>query len=202
MPQLSGTSRRGNLRWINSVRVTRPCQPMPVITRPRRPPPGRRGVSTIGALHVAVDAQRVETALAARQGTAALAAWAVLMPVVLRLSQMSAGAMGGGVVSAVAHALGMSLAAVPLPRAVAGPDSAVQGGPYAWRLLGIGEVRAWKANALDSVLRGGGRRPRVAGILSQRVRPAVRCAAGAAVNPAASPSAAPASRWPAAAHPS
>ncbi len=51
-------------------------------------------------------AQLVETALAARQGTAALAGWAVLLPFALLMQQMSAGAMGGGVVAAIARALG------------------------------------------------------------------------------------------------
>ena len=51
-------------------------------------------------------AQLVETWLAARQGTVALAGWAVVMPFALLLMQMSGGAIGGGVVSAIARALG------------------------------------------------------------------------------------------------
>ena len=50
--------------------------------------------------------QLFETWLAARQGTVALAGWAVVLPFALLLQQMSAGAMGGGVVSAIARALG------------------------------------------------------------------------------------------------
>ena len=50
--------------------------------------------------------QLIETWLAARQGTEALAGWAVVLPFALLLQQMSAGAMGGGVVSAIARALG------------------------------------------------------------------------------------------------
>src|SRR5919199_3053351 len=50
--------------------------------------------------------QLVEPWLAARQGTAALAGWAVVLPFALLLQQMSTGAMGGGVVSAIARALG------------------------------------------------------------------------------------------------
>ncbi|MBX6376908.1 MAG: multidrug transporter MatE, partial [Acetobacteraceae bacterium] len=53
-----------------------------------------------------IAAQVAETWLAARQGTIALAAWAVVLPFVLLMQQMSTGAMGGGVVSAVARALG------------------------------------------------------------------------------------------------
>uniref|UniRef100_UPI0022EA3BB7 MATE family efflux transporter n=1 Tax=Falsiroseomonas oryzae TaxID=2766473 RepID=UPI0022EA3BB7 len=53
-----------------------------------------------------VAAQLFETWLAARQGTAALAGWAVVLPFALLMQMMSAGAMGGGVVSAIARALG------------------------------------------------------------------------------------------------
>src|SRR5919206_3842807 len=60
--------------------------------------------SLVAALQVI--AQLFETWLAARQGTAALAGWAVVLPFALLLQMMSAGAMGGGVVSATARALG------------------------------------------------------------------------------------------------
>jgi Na+-driven multidrug efflux pump len=132
-----------------------------------------------------VVAQLVETALAARQGTAALAGWAVLLPFALLLQQMSAGAMGGGVVSAVARALGakrrdeasalvlhaliiaviggllfavgVSLIARPMLTAIAGAAAAEAATAYAWWLFGVGAVPAWLANTLASVLRGGGR---------------------------------------------
>jgi Na+-driven multidrug efflux pump len=141
-----------------------------------------------------VAAQLVETVLAARQGTAALAGWAVLLPFALLLAQMSTGAMGGGVVSAVARALGaqrrdeasalvlhamliatgfgllfaisVSLAAAPLLRAVAGPEPAQAAAPYAWWLFGAGAVPAWWANTLASVLRGGGQHALAARILA------------------------------------
>lgn len=141
-----------------------------------------------------VGAQLVETVLAARQGTAALAGWAVLLPFVLLLSQMSTGAMGGGVVSAVARALGgqrrdeasalvlhamliattggllfavgMSLLAPTLVRAVAGPEAAALATPYAAWLFGAGAVQAWWVNTLASVLRGGGQHALAARILA------------------------------------
>src|SRR5215204_1799340 len=50
--------------------------------------------SLVAALQVI--SQLAETWLAARQGTAALAGWAVVLPFALLLQQMSAGAMGGG----------------------------------------------------------------------------------------------------------
>ena len=141
-----------------------------------------------------VGAQLVETVLAARQGTAALAGWAVLLPFALLLAQMSTGAMGGGVVAAVARALGgqrrdeasalvlhamliatagglvfavgVSLAAGPLVGAVAGADAAAQAVPYAWWLFGAGAVPAWWTNTLASVLRGGGQHALAARILA------------------------------------
>ena len=61
--------------------------------------------TTLGAA-VQSACQLIEPWLAARQGTAALAGWAVVLPFALLMSQMSTGAMGGGIVSAIARALG------------------------------------------------------------------------------------------------
>ena len=129
--------------------------------------------------------QLVETWLAARQGTAALAGWAVVLPFSLLLGQMSAGAMGGGVVSAIARALGarredeasalvlhalviaicggllfaVILAGFPytLYEVIAGPEVAAAAAPYSVWLFGAGAIPTWLANTLASVLRGGGR---------------------------------------------
>jgi len=166
------------------------------------PPPARALLRQIGALAVPttalsmlqVGAQLIETVLAARQGTAALAGWAVMLPFVLLLAQMSTGAMGGGVVAAVARALGagqrdeasalvlhalliataggllfavgVSLAAAPLLLAVAGADAARAAAPYAWWLFGVGAIPAWWTNTLASVLRGGGQHALAARILA------------------------------------
>jgi len=129
--------------------------------------------------------QLFEPWLAARQGTAALAGWAVVLPFALLMSQMSTGAMGGGVVSAIARALGagrrddaaalvvhalaiaLSFAAlfmlvlVGFPRTIlgwiGGGDAAAAAAPYCAWLFGLGAVPTWLANTLASVLRGGGR---------------------------------------------
>ena len=129
--------------------------------------------------------QLVETALAARQGTAALAGWAVILPFALLMQQMSTGAMGGGVVSAIARALGgqrrdeaaslvvhaliialvggvvfaagLSFFGGWMLEAVAGAPSATAATSYALWLFGVGAVPSWLANTLASVLRGGGR---------------------------------------------
>ncbi|SDD66736.1 Na+-driven multidrug efflux pump [Cupriavidus sp. YR651] len=138
-------------------------------------------------------AQLIETCLAARQGTAALAGWAVVLPFALLLQQMSAGAMGGGVVSAIARALGagrreeasslvlhaviiavtaglaFAIALAGFPErvfgAVAGATAAEAATPYAIWLFGAGAVPAWLANTLASVLRGGGRHALAARVL-------------------------------------
>jgi Na+-driven multidrug efflux pump len=127
----------------------------------------------------------VETVVAARLGREALAGYAVVLPFTLLLGQMSAGAMGGGVVSAIARALGAKrpeeasamvlhaltiamlfaaafiLAMVVFPRpiftAIGGPEAAAEAVPYAIAFFGLGAVPAWLANTLASVLRGAGR---------------------------------------------
>ena len=126
-----------------------------------------------------------ETWLAARQGTAALAGWAVVLPFSLLLGMMSAGAMGGGVSSAVARALGAKrpeeasalvrhavvialvfalLFIIPLaifPHAVlglvGGPEAAAAAAGYAAWTFGAGAIPTWLTNVLASVLRGGGK---------------------------------------------
>ncbi len=142
---------------------------------------------------VQVAAQLFETWLAARQGVAALAGWAVVLPFALLMQMMSAGAMGGGVVAAIARALGggrreeaaalvlhaalialaaAALFAIPLavfPRTVlawvGGAEAAEAGAAYAAWLFGAGALPAWLANTLASVLRGGGRHALAARVL-------------------------------------
>ncbi|MFM7303353.1 MAG: MATE family efflux transporter, partial [Alphaproteobacteria bacterium] len=132
-----------------------------------------------------IIAQLIEPWLAARQGQAALAGWAVVLPFTLLLSQMSAGAMGGGVVSAIARALGggkrdeaaalafhaliiatagAALFALPFllaPRAIlgliGGAGAAEAGAAFAAWTFGAGALPAWLTNTLASILRGGGR---------------------------------------------
>lgn len=141
-----------------------------------------------------VVALLIETWIAARLGREALAGWAVVLPFALLLGQMSAGAMGGGVVSAIARALGAqkpdeaaalalhaliialgfaALFLVPLALFpwtvlgwIGGPVAAAAGAPYALALFGLGAVPAWLANTLASVLRGGGRHALAARVLN------------------------------------
>jgi len=137
--------------------------------------------------------QLTETWLAARQGTAALAGWSVVLPFALLMQMMSSGAMGGGVSSAVARALGagrrdeaaalvlhavlialvagaafaVALAGFPRPvlALIGGAAAAEAAAPYATWLFGLGAVPVWLANTFASVLRGGGRHALVARVL-------------------------------------
>jgi len=141
-----------------------------------------------------IIAQLAETWIAARQGTAALAGWAVVLPFALLLQQMSTGAMGGGVVSAIARSLGAGraqeasalvlhalliatgagalfavvLAGFPRPvlGAIGGAAAADAAAAYAVWLFGAGAIPAWVANTLASVLRGGGRHALAARVLT------------------------------------
>ncbi len=139
-------------------------------------------------------AQLFETWLAARQGTAALTGWALVLPFALLMQQMSQGAMGGGVVGAIARTLGagrtqeasalvlhamliavaagtaFALALAGFPRAIlgliAGAGAAEAAVTYAMWLFGAGAIPAWLTNTLASVLRGGGRHALAARVLS------------------------------------
>ena len=150
-------------------------------------------VPTSLAAGVQVAALLGETWLAARQGTLALSAFAVVMPFTQLMGQMSAGAMGGGVVSAIARTLGAGkrdeagdlvahamlialvfaglfmLGLVAYPRAllgaIAGAELAELAAPYATILFGLGAVPFWITNTLASVLRGGGRHGLVARVM-------------------------------------
>ncbi|MGK7862010.1 MATE family efflux transporter [Falsiroseomonas sp. E2-1-a4] len=140
-----------------------------------------------------VVGQLFETWLAARQGTAALAGWATVLPFALLMQMMSTGAMGGGVVSAIARALGGGrrdeasamvlhaalialtaglIFALPLAifphaifGAIGGAAVAEAAAPYATWLFGAGAVPVWMTNTLASVLRGGGRHALAARVL-------------------------------------
>ncbi|MBS7812873.1 MATE family efflux transporter [Roseococcus pinisoli] len=166
-----------------------------------RPTPGELGrrilalaapTTLLSALQVA--ALLIETVIAARLGRTALAGWAIVLPFSLLLGQMSAGAMGGGVVSAIARALGAKredeasalavhallialgfsamfvvvlaiLPGVVLPL-IGGPEAAAAAIPYSIALFGLGAVPAWVANTLASILRGAGKHALAARVLN------------------------------------
>jgi Na+-driven multidrug efflux pump len=141
-----------------------------------------------------VAALLIETVIAARQGRAALAGWAVVLPFALLLGQMSAGAMGGGVVSAIARALGagrkeeaaelamhaigiacgfaagfvLLLAVFPATvlRWIGGAEAAAAGVAYSMWLFGAGALPVWLANTFASILRGAGKHALAARVLN------------------------------------
>ncbi|HBD37492.1 MAG TPA: multidrug transporter MatE, partial [Cupriavidus sp.] len=143
-----------------------------------------RGIAVLAAptslvAFLQAGAQLIETWLAARQGTASLAGWAVVLPFALLLQQMSTGAMGGGVVSAIARALGggkreeasslvlhaliiavtagliFAIVLAGFPRgvfgAVAGATAAEAAASYAIWLFGAGAVPAWLASTIAKI---------------------------------------------------
>jgi putative MATE family efflux protein len=125
-----------------------------------------------------------ETWLTGRLGTVSLAALALVFPFAILMQMMSAGAMGGGVSSAVARALGASDVAraealivhailVALAMAAAFTLVFILGGPAIFRALGAdaevlpeavryanvlfgGAFTIWLANMLANVVRGSG----------------------------------------------
>jgi len=125
-----------------------------------------------------------DTIFVGRLGTAPLAGLALVFPLVMLLQMTSAGAMGGGVSSSIARALGaaradlarrLALHAVVLAAALGLAFTALMlaGGPAIYRLLGgrdaplaealaysnvlfAGAAAVWFANTFASILRGTG----------------------------------------------
>lgn len=119
-----------------------------------------------------------------RLGTEPLAGIALVFPLVMLLQMMSAGAMGGGVSSAIARALGAGQVArarnlvvhallIGIGMGVLFTALMLLSGPFIYRLLGgssgtleqaisysnmlfAGSVLVWLANTLASILRGSG----------------------------------------------
>jgi putative MATE family efflux protein len=128
--------------------------------------------------------QTVEVAFIGRLGTEVLAGYALVLPLLLLMQMMSTGAMGGGVSSAIARALGagrrdeasalvlhaaligifMGLLFTlviegfgpALFRAMGGTEEARRHATLFARILFAGSVLVWLANTLGAVLRGAG----------------------------------------------
>jgi putative MATE family efflux protein len=172
--QLSPAESRDRLSAATEALLSKPV--LPLLLRFALP-------NTI-ALLAASLASISETAFAGRFGTEALAGLALVFPFVMLQTMMSAGAMGGGVSSAISRALGagqperaQALAAHALLIAVtAGTVYMVlllAGGSTFFSWLGgkgetlrqavsysqiafLGSIFMWVVNTLSSVLRGGG----------------------------------------------
>ena len=126
----------------------------------------------------------IETYFVARLGTDALAGMALVFPVLMLVQMVSAGAMGGGILSAVARALGSDrrgeaaalvwhAVAIALALGIATTAAAQLGGPGLYRLMGgsggslaaattysrivfAGAILLWLFNSLAAVIRGAG----------------------------------------------
>jgi len=125
-----------------------------------------------------------ETAYVGNLGTAALAGFALVFPLVMLQQMMSAGAMGGGVSSAIARAIGAGddrrATALALHASIIGTLAGlaftavmIGGGSAIFRLLGgsgdaleqalayanvafLGSIGVWLTNTFASVIRGSG----------------------------------------------
>jgi len=146
---------------------------------------GRLAAPTVLVTFVQAIAQTGEAALIGRLGTEALAGYALVLPLLMLMQMTSGGAMGGGVASAVARAIGagrmeeaaalithaalialgmgvltsaLALGLGPaLFRAVGGGGAAVgHAVAYASIVFG-GAVLVWLTNILGAVLRGAGK---------------------------------------------
>ena len=126
----------------------------------------------------------IETYFVAKLGTDALAGMALVFPILMLVQMVSAGAMGGGILSAVARALGSGRSAeagelvwhavvIALALGVATTFAAVYGGPWLYGLMGgsggslaaattysnvvfAGAILIWLFNSLAAIIRGGG----------------------------------------------
>lgn len=126
----------------------------------------------------------LETWFIGRLGTDALAGVALVFPVVMLMQMMSAGAMGGGIASAIARALGarrrddadalvLHAVVIALGFGVVFTAAALLGGPWLYARMGgrdgslaaaltysnwvfAGAVLVWVFNALAAVIRGTG----------------------------------------------
>lgn len=144
----------------------------------------RLSLPTIAVAFAQAACQTVEVWVIGRLGTAPLAGYALVLPLLLLMQMMSTGAMGGGVSSAIARALGAGrtgeAAALVLHAALIGIALGLAftlliglWGPALFRLMGgqgealanatqyahtlfAGSVLVWLANTLAAALRGAG----------------------------------------------
>jgi len=126
----------------------------------------------------------IETYFVGRLGTAALAGVALVFPAVMLMQMMSAGAMGGGIASAIARALGagrradadaLAIHALLIAALLGGAFTVavIGGGPWLYHAMGgdgatldaaltysnvvfAGALLLWLMNTLASILRGTG----------------------------------------------
>ena len=156
----------------------------PLLTAPILPTLLRLSLPNMAAMLAIALVAIAETAYVGLLGTPALAGLALVFPMVMLQQMMSAGAMGGGVSSAISRALGagddararalaVHAVAIAVIFGVAFTAAFLAFGPALYRLLGgqgealaeclaysnvafLGAAAVWLANTLASVARGAG----------------------------------------------
>ena len=126
----------------------------------------------------------IETYFVGKLGTNALAGMALVFPILMLIQMVSAGAMGGGILSAIARALGSNRSddagvlawhavAIAVAAGLATTIAALMGGPWLYALMGgrdaslaaattysgiifAGAIPLWLFNSLAAVIRGTG----------------------------------------------
>lgn len=156
----------------------------PLLSAPILPTLTRFALPNLGAMMAAAAAAIAETAYVGQLGTPALAGMALAFPMVMMQQMMSAGAMGGGVSSAVSRALGsgdtaragalavhamwigigagLALTALflvfgrPLYTLLGGRGAALEAALDYSNVAFCGSVGVWLTNTFASVIRGTG----------------------------------------------
>ncbi len=162
----------------------RSAQMSPLVDGPILPTLLRLATPNFAAMLVSTFVVVAETAYIGQLGTSALAGFALVFPLVMLMQMMSAGAMGGGVSSAISRALGAgdksrasalalhaviigALAAVVFTLAFAmfgraviaalgGRGEVLEFGLAYARVVFFGAASVWMTNTCASILRGSG----------------------------------------------
>ena len=144
----------------------------------------RLALPNVAVMVVQVAIGLIETWFVAKLGTDALAGVALVFPLLMLIQMVSAGAMGGGILSAVARALGSNrgadantlawhAVAIAVALGVLTTAAALLGGPKLYAVMGgrdgslaaaltysnivfIGAIPLWLYNSLAAVIRGTG----------------------------------------------
>lgn len=164
--------------------MTSPAMEDPLLRAPLLPTLLRFALPNMLAMLAAATAAIAETAYVGRLGTASLAGMALVFPLVMLQGMLSAGAMGGGVSSAVSRAFGagqpqraselalhamwigvaagvvymaLMMAFGPAMFALLGGRGAALSEAVAYaRIAFLGSVFIWLVNTFSSVIRGSG----------------------------------------------
>jgi putative MATE family efflux protein len=169
---------------MSAATLATPVAPDPLLTSPILPTLLRFALPNMLAMLATALAAIAETAYVGSFGTASLAGMALVFPMVMLQMMLSAGAMGGGVSSAVSRAFGagkperahalavqatwigvaaglvfmalMLLFAPGLFAALGGRGEALQQAVAYANVAFLGSVFIWLVNTLSSVIRGAG----------------------------------------------